>query len=108
MESPSALEGYQTAISLLPVLAWRGLDRVSRERLTAEFPLLASDAAACATATGRLALAVEMLEQGRAVLWSQLLETRSGLADLESADHQIALRLRELRNVFDVGAEPVP
>src|SRR5258708_30199539 len=27
VESRSALQGYQTAISLLPVLAWRGLDR---------------------------------------------------------------------------------
>ena len=106
--SRSAVQGYQTAISLLPVLAWRGLDRVSRERLIAEFPLLASNAAACAIAADRPALAVELLEQGRAVLWSQLLETRSDLADLDGADHQTALRLRELRNTFDVGAEPAP
>jgi hypothetical protein len=106
--SRSALQGYQTAIGLLPVLAWRGLDRVSRERLIAEFPLLASNAGACAIAADRSALAVELLEQGRAVLWSQLLETRSDLADLDGADHQTALRLRELRNIFDVGAEPAP
>lgn len=75
--SPSALQGYQTAIGLLPVLAWRGLT-------------------------------VELLEQGRAVMWSQLPETRSDLADLDGADHETALRLRELRNIFDVGAEPAP
>jgi hypothetical protein len=66
--SPEAFQGYQTAVSMLPVLAWRGLDRMSRERLIAEFPLLASDAAASSIAADKPALAIELLEQGRGPL----------------------------------------
>ena len=104
--SQTALTAYEAAVDLLPLLAWRGVGRVSREYLLRDFPLLGSDAAACAIAAGRLPEAVELLEQGRAVLWSQLLETRSDLTVLESAHPELAGRLSELRGVLDSGAEP--
>ena len=103
--SQSALRAYETAVDLLPLLAWHGVGRASREHLLRDFPLLGSDAAACAIATGQVAEAVELLEQGRAVLWSQLLETRSNLTDLKNVHPELASRLSELRGVLDSGAE---
>lgn len=53
----------------------RGITRRSREDLLTRNRLIASEAAACALSAGYQGVAVELLEQGRAVLWSQILES---------------------------------
>jgi len=79
---PSALEGYTEAIALLGRLVTRGITRRSREELLTRNRLIASEAA-CALSVGYQNVAVELLEQGRAVLWSQTLESapESALAE---------------------------
>jgi tetratricopeptide (TPR) repeat protein len=98
---PDAAEGYAKAVELLPLLVWRGVGRSSRERLLADWGGLAADAAACAIAAGQPDRAVELLEQGRGVLWSQLLETRTDLTALRNSDHDRAARLDALRAELD-------
>ena len=46
---------------------------------------LATDATACAIARGELGLAVELSEQGRGLLWSQMAQSRTPLDALRSA-----------------------
>ncbi|MEU9351208.1 CHAT domain-containing protein [Streptomyces griseoloalbus] len=102
-----AVEGLATAVDLLPLLAWRGLYRAQRERLLADCAGLAQDAAAAALTAGRPEEAVELLERGRSVLWSQLLEQNTELDDLRVAAPALAARLDQVRSALDgPGAAP--
>jgi hypothetical protein len=102
----AALEGHAAAVNLLPLLAWRGAGRASRERLLGDWAGLAADAAGCAIAAGQRDRAVELLEQGRGVLWSQLLETRTDLTQLHRVAPELASRLDEVRVELDRPASP--
>lgn len=96
-----AEEGFGAAVELLPVLAWRGLDRGSQERQLAQQQGLASDAAACAIAAGHPERAVELLEQGRIVLWSERLQLRGEFDDARAAWPELTERLDAIRAEFD-------
>jgi tetratricopeptide (TPR) repeat protein len=99
--SDEAFEGYAAAIGLLPTVAWHGLDRATREEQLAQWSGLAANAAACAILAARPKLAVELLEQGRSILWAQALNLRSDLARLaQKAPHQ-AERLESIRKILD-------
>ena len=103
----SAVAGYATAVALLPVAAWHGLSRDDREHRLSAWPGVARDAAACALQAGQGELAVELLEQGRSVLWSQALGTRTDLTRLAASHPELAERLAQARRVLEqVGQGP--
>ncbi|KOX20623.1 hypothetical protein ADK67_29045 [Saccharothrix sp. NRRL B-16348] len=108
----SSLAGYEQAVALFPVLAWHGLHRQDQERQLLDLVGVASDAAATALAAGRPERAVELLEQGRSVLWSQLLDLRTDFLALRSAHPDLARRLEELRDGLEEPArdevDPMP
>lgn len=89
----SGLPGLETAVELLPQAAWWGHSRDVREQLLADHTGLAADAAACAVDAGRPARALELLEGGRAVLWTQLLKTRTDRAALREVAPRLARRM---------------
>ncbi|WP_034216574.1 hypothetical protein [Actinoplanes subtropicus] len=95
-----ALLGYRRAVELLPTAAWPGLRRAAREARLAEAPP-ATDAAATAVRAAEAGLAVELLEAGRAVLWSHQLNRRTDLARLRTASPAAAERLDEIRGWFE-------
>jgi hypothetical protein len=99
--SSSAVEGYAAAIELLPLVAWHGLDQATREHVLREWAGLASDAAAAAVVAGRAARAVELLEAGRSMLWTQALHLRQDLADLQERAPDLAAVLEASRAVLD-------
>lgn len=107
-----AVDGMAAAVDLLPLLAWRGLGRAQREELLADCAGLAQDAAAAALAAGRPEEAVELLERGRSVLWSQLLEQNTELDALRAAAPALAARLDQVRSALDApgstGAAALP
>jgi tetratricopeptide (TPR) repeat protein len=94
---PTALDGYSAAVALLPLVAWRGLDRPSSELQLTPWRGLSNDAAGCAVAAGEPETAVVLLEQSRAVLWSQMLDTRGDLGALRDAHPELAARLNDIR-----------
>jgi tetratricopeptide (TPR) repeat protein len=96
-----AVAGYAAAVALLPLAAWHGLSRADREQQLVSWPGVARDAAACALQAGRLELAVELLEQGRAVLWGQMLQTRADLTELAASHPELASRLAGIRRILD-------
>jgi CHAT domain/Tetratricopeptide repeat len=100
-----AAEGFAVAVGLLAVVAWHGLDRATRQEQLGQWAGLACDAAACAVLDGRPGLAVELLEQGRSVLWGQGLNLRTDLTRLRAADPDLAGRLQKISAVLDT---PVP
>ncbi len=96
-----ALRWYTRTVELLPLVAWRGIGRKSQERQLAVWTSLANNAAACAINAGRPMEALQLLEQGRSVLWSQLLETRTDLTDLRSVNKDLAMELENVRAGLD-------
>ena len=102
---PEAVAGYVTAVGLLAAVAWTGLDRKSRAGQLARWTGLAADAAACAVRDGQGRLAVELLEQGRSVLWSQALNLRTDLTELTRAAPALAGRVNDIRSELD---RPLP
>ncbi|KZT65025.1 hypothetical protein DAEQUDRAFT_731875 [Daedalea quercina L-15889] len=100
-----ALQAYRTTIEFLPLLAGVGADVDSRRRvLTANTDGLAREAAACAIRQKKYKQAVELLEAGRAVFWSQALQLRTPLHDLDAIRPDLANKLRELSRMLEKGA----
>ncbi len=112
----AAAEGYTAAVRLLPIAAWHGLDRTTRESQLEQWAGLSGDAAATAILDGRPGLAVELLEQGRSVLWTQALNLRGDLSLLRQEHPGLAARLDRIRVALDtpppemtaLPAEPAP
>ncbi|MGW1846423.1 CHAT domain-containing protein [Streptomyces sp. NPDC001966] len=102
----TALDGYAAAIELLPSLASPGVDREVREQRLARWSGLAAEAASCAIAAGDTGRALELLEQGRGVLWSQLLDTRGDMDLLRATAPDIADRLAEVEAALDTSRGP--
>ncbi|MFE9023893.1 hypothetical protein ACFYNL_35735 [Streptomyces sp. NPDC007808] len=98
---PGAAADDYDMVELLPLLAWHGLGRSSRERLLSHWPRLVREATAASTDARRIRRAVEQLEQGRAVLWSQLLATRGDLTRLWAEHPELAERLAGIREELD-------
>ncbi|GAA0388274.1 CHAT domain-containing protein [Acrocarpospora corrugata] len=99
-----AVDAYAAAVGLLPLLAWPGLDRGIREERLSQGHGLASEAAAWAIMAGRPDRALELLEQGRTVLWAQDLRVRADLSALREAEPDLAARLDHVRARLDGGS----
>ncbi|MGW5728382.1 hypothetical protein [Nocardia beijingensis] len=96
-----ALAFYADAIALLDRLAWRGLDRATREQVLTRWPGLAAEATAMALECGDAGVAVRLSEQGRAVLWSQLTATRDASTTVGgAAARALTARLIEISEVL--------
>jgi hypothetical protein len=100
-----AADGYAVAVGLLHEAAWHGLDRATREEQLARWSGLAAEAATAAVLDGHPERAIELLEQGRSVIWTQALNLRGDLARLAEKDPQLAERLDGIRKVLD---SPLP
>lgn len=93
-----ALAAFERAVDLLPRIAPRELLREDRESGLGAVAGLAADAAGAATAAGRPGRALELLEQARALLQSELVGTRTPLDALEDREPGLAEEFRALRS----------
>ncbi|KAF8522391.1 CHAT domain-containing protein [Gautieria morchelliformis] len=101
----SALDAYQAAIELLPRLAMLSLDLSSRQQaLTSFTDGLACAAATCAIQSGEFERAVELLEEGRAVFWSQALQLRTPMTDLREVAPGLEETLRDISHALEQGS----
>jgi CHAT domain-containing protein len=88
----SALRAYQTSLDFLDkhVVSTASVkhrhETLLEHHLARHTSSLADNATACAISEGRLELAVELSEQGRGLLWSQMARIRTPLDSLRSAD----------------------
>ncbi|CCM00043.1 uncharacterized protein FIBRA_02069 [Fibroporia radiculosa] len=103
--SESLLNAYALAIDLIPQAAWLGLPLQDRHReLLVRAADVVRDAAADALARGYYNTAVERLELSRSVVWSQLLQLRTPLDELQSRDSTLANRLRQVSYELEQGS----
>ncbi|MEX5709698.1 CHAT domain-containing protein [Parafrankia sp. FMc6] len=101
-----AAEGYAAAVSLLAEVAPRELTRRDQEDFLAEAGGLSAAAAVCALRAGDFARAVELFEQGRGVLLTQALDTRSELGALRKIRPDLADRFQSLAATLDSPTGP--
>ncbi|MFE2582845.1 hypothetical protein [Streptomyces sp. NPDC059378] len=99
--SPDLPERLDKIMGLLSLSAWRGSSRAAQESWLAAHRGFPAQAARIALEADRPDIAVELMEQGRGVLWSQLLELRTDLARIAEVDPQLAARMTEVRAGLD-------
>lgn len=88
-----ALDAFSDGITLLTEAAWHGLGRLDQTQVLTEFSGMASDAAACAVERHDPVRAMELLEQGRAVLFGRVLDSRTEDSLLEQRHPRLAAEL---------------
>jgi tetratricopeptide (TPR) repeat protein len=118
----SALAAYLQAVDLLPLVAWIGLGANAQLEQLASYPQsFIFDAAACAIELASrhpdsrqkyLGQAVQFLDHGRSVMWSQASSLRTELDNIRKLDEGLALELEQTvhelsRGVFHDNQAPV-
>ncbi|KAF7344196.1 hypothetical protein MVEN_01710100 [Mycena venus] len=98
---PSLLDACKVALTLLPELAWLGLSISDRHYHLSKAGRIVRNAATAAIAHGQVELAVEWLEQGRSIIWGQLLSLRSPLDVLSISHPSLAQQLLSLSAELD-------
>jgi len=115
-DRPQSLKAYGVAIDLISQVA--GMHRTIEQRHThlTEFSIFTTSAASVAFAQGEINKALEWLEQGRCLVWSQLNQLRTPVNDLREHDEHLAQRFVDIssalelsgsrrgRGTFDIGA----
>jgi hypothetical protein len=101
LDSAQGREGLDLAVELLPRAAWWGQAKETREEVLAGYTGLAMDAAACTVAAGDPARALELLEGGRAVMWTQVLKTRTDRAALHAVAPRLARRMDQVATALE-------
>ncbi|KZT02042.1 TPR-like protein [Laetiporus sulphureus 93-53] len=96
-----SLDGYATALDLMPRLAWVGQTINARHARLASFGKIANEAAAVAINANRVELALEWLEQARAIVWGQLMHLRTPMDDLRTMAPELAKDLERISKALD-------
>ncbi|KAF7363171.1 hypothetical protein MVEN_00669600 [Mycena venus] len=97
----SMLHAYTTAIELLPELAWLGLSITDRHHRLSQAGQVVRDAASAAISMHDYQKAVEWLEQGRSVIWGQLLNLRTPVDELRKSHPHLANQLVSLSSSLE-------
>ncbi|KIJ30067.1 hypothetical protein M422DRAFT_187633, partial [Sphaerobolus stellatus SS14] len=90
----SILDIYHIAIPLLAETAWLGSSLPDRHYQIMQAGSVVHKAAAAAHQFGNDIQAVEWLEQGRSVIWGQLLQLHTPIDDLEEKEPNLSQRLK--------------
>jgi len=92
---------YSTLINLLPRFVWLGRTVEQRYQSVASIGDAVAGAAAAAISLGEPNLALEWLEQGRSVVWGQILQLRTPLGDLREHHPQEADKLDAISRALE-------
>jgi tetratricopeptide (TPR) repeat protein len=105
MQHQSLLAAYECAVSVMPLVAWLGLSIVDRHQHLVEIGGITRDAAAAAISHQQFERALAWLEQGRSIVWTQILELRTPVDDLRDVQPDLAERLAQVSRLLDQGLE---
>ncbi|KAI0083507.1 CHAT domain-containing protein [Irpex rosettiformis] len=106
----SLLKAWKHAIDLVPQCIWLGNDvrgRYTSKELS-DVRIVVNSAATAAITAGEYGLALEWLETGRAVVWSQVIQLRTPLDNLHRLHPQLADRLRHVSHALHLAASGSP
>jgi hypothetical protein len=99
----SLLSAYECALNLMPLVAWLGLPIADRHQHLVKIGGIARDAAAAAISAGQYEKALEWLEQGRSIVWTQILRLRTPVDELREINQALADRLLMVSRLLDTG-----
>jgi CHAT domain-containing protein len=101
------LEAHITSIQLLDAYMSTTASVSSRHNIMKEFPsTLAVDAASCALRSGDVRRAVELLEQGRTIIWTQMTRFRTPLDSLQTCGDDAAALVKKFRDLSSLLDKP--
>ncbi|KAG8704017.1 hypothetical protein FRC08_002492 [Ceratobasidium sp. 394] len=93
----SPIEAYRTALELIPQVVWLGVSVNRRyQYLTSDVQGIAIEAAAAAIEQQEHTLALEWLQEGRSIVWNQMLQLRTPFEELLPVDPDLAHHLRRV------------
>ena len=95
-----AAEGFSSAVGLMGLVASRGLNQADQEFRLGQLAGLGPEAAAACVQAGQPDRAIELFEQGRGVLFSQVLDVRTDLSNLADAHPPLAEAFVRCRDEF--------
>ncbi|KAF8600151.1 TPR-like protein [Ceratobasidium sp. AG-I] len=91
-----SLDAYKQAMALLPQLVWLGGSVVDRYNNIIGVGDICSKAVAAAIAMNNYELGLEWIEQGRSIVWKQILQLRTPVDDLCAVDPDLAAELKQV------------
>jgi tetratricopeptide (TPR) repeat protein len=97
----SPLEAYKVALDVIPQVAWLGTSINRRYQELSSLGSVVTDAIANAISEREYNLALEWLEEGRSIVWRQLLQLRTPMDELRSVDAPKADRLEQIARALD-------
>ncbi|KAG8779551.1 hypothetical protein FRC12_024122 [Ceratobasidium sp. 428] len=100
-DTTSSLKVYKQTMGLLHQMIWLGAAIGRRYEQISESAIVATEAAAVAIDSQEYALALEWLEQGRSIVWNQMLQLRNPLDELSDTDPDIARELKKIAKRID-------
>ncbi|PVF92043.1 TPR-like protein [Serendipita vermifera] len=101
----SLLAAYGCALELMPLVAWLGLPMADRHQHLIRMGGIARSAAAAAISAEQYDKALEWLEQGRSIVWTQILHLRTPVDDLREVDPGLADQLLRVSRSLDRGSQ---
>ncbi|WP_436727000.1 CHAT domain-containing protein [Streptomyces sp. URMC 128] len=104
--SAEAAGAYAYALDLVEYAPWSGTDRDDTQRIPGSFIGLAGEAAAHAVERGEPERAVELLEQGRGVVLSHVLDARSAYHRVHAVDQELARDFADVQRKIERLASP--
>ena len=99
--SDGTLNAYSTLIDLIPRVVWLGRTVEQRHQDISSIGNAVAEAAAAAVALGEPNLALEWLEQGRSIVWGQILQLRTPLSNLRKRHPHEADRLEKISRALE-------
>ncbi|PVF92332.1 TPR-like protein, partial [Serendipita vermifera] len=101
----SLLAAYGCALDLMPLVAWLGLPMPDRHQQLVKIGGTTRDAAAGAISAEQYDKALEWLEQGRSIVWTQILQLRTPVDRLREVDPGLAHQLLQVSRSLDRGIQ---
>ncbi|KAG8678571.1 hypothetical protein FRC09_019732 [Ceratobasidium sp. 395] len=96
-----ALKAYKQTMGLLSHVIWLGAAIGRRYEQISEHAIVATEAANVAIDSQEYALAIEWLEQGRSIVWNQMLQLRNPLDELFDMNPDLARELKKVATRVD-------
>ncbi|EAU90735.2 hypothetical protein CC1G_04004 [Coprinopsis cinerea okayama7 len=103
-----ALEAYTYGVDMLPQLASLDLTLEQRQNALVHAKDLSRDAVQCAIEQGQLETAVVFLSTARSVFWSQALQFRGPLDQLDALHSDLAVELRSVTRQLEIATHETP
>ncbi|CUA68010.1 Nesprin-2 [Rhizoctonia solani] len=108
LQKDSPIEAFKLAFSLIPQLVWIGTTIDQRYKNITFISRLTTRAVASAIAEGAYSLALEWFEEGRSIVWRQMLQLRTPMDELRAVDPSLADKLDNVAQQLDRAGSSKP